>query len=360
MHWVFFLTQCPPKMTQPTLEFRSDNCGSAAPEIVDAIVRANQGCAIGYGADDLTTKLNTTLSDIFEAQVRVYPIPTGTGANALALAATGSPFGAVYCSPEAHINTSECNAVGFFGSGLKVTPIDGVYGKVCPESLEKNLGNAGFGMAHKSQPVAVNLVQATDMGAVYTLEEISRISALAHHKNLTVHMDGARFANALAYLGCSPAEMTWKAGVDILSLGVTKNGGLLSDAIVVFNPEIAENIGFHLRRGGMIWSKMRFASAQVLAYVENDLWLKLARQSNAAAQRLATGIQSKPGARLIAPVEANELFVEMSAKALDHLAQDGVLYYRRGPQLARFVCRWDTTEDEVNQLLTLIARYAKT
>jgi threonine aldolase len=347
-------------MTQHMLEFRSDNCGRAAPEIVEALVRANQGNAIGYGADDLTLKLNETLSTLFETSVRVFPIPTGTGANALALAATGTPFGAVYCSPEAHINTSECNAVGFFGSGLKVTPIGGIHGKVCPESLEIHLNNAGFGQAHKSQPVAVNLVQATDLGAVYSVDEISRISALAHGKNLTVHMDGARFANALAYLGCSPAEMTWKAGIDILSLGVTKNGGLLSDAIVVFNPEIAENIGFHLRRGGMIWSKMRFASAQVLAYVENDLWLKLARQSNAAAQRLATGIQSKPGARLIAPVEANELFVEMSAKALDHLAQDGVLYYRRGPQLARFVCRWDTTEDEVNQLLTLIARYAKT
>jgi threonine aldolase len=347
-------------MTQHILEFRSDNCGRAAPEIVEALVRANQGNAIGYGADALTLKLNETLSTIFETTVRVFPIPTGTGANALALAATGTPFGAVYCSPEAHINTSECNAVGFFGSGLKVTPIGGIHGKVCPESLDTHLNNAGFGQAHKSQPVAVNLVQATDLGAVYSVDEISRISALAHGKNLTVHMDGARFANALAYLGCSPAEMTWKAGVDILSLGVTKNGGLLSDAIVVFNPEIAENIGFHLRRGGMIWSKMRFASAQVLAYVENDLWLKLARQSNAAAQRLMTGIERTPGARLIAPVQANELFVEMSANALDHLAREGVLYYRRGPQLARFVCRWDTTEDEVNQLLTLIARHAQT
>ena len=342
------------------LEFRSDNCGRAAPEIVEALVRANQGNAIGYGADALTLKLNETLSTIFETSVRVFPIPTGTGANALALAATGTPFGAVYCSPEAHINTSECNAVGFFGSGLKVTPIGGIHGKVCPESFDTHLNNAGFGQAHKSQPVAVNLVQATDLGAVYTVEEISRISALARTRKLTVHMDGARFANALAHLGCSPAEMTWKAGVDILSLGVTKNGGLLSDAIVVFNPEIAENIGFHLRRGGMIWSKMRFASAQVLAYIENDLWLKLARQSNAAAQRLMTGIERTPGARLIAPVQANELFVEMSANALDHLARDGVLYYRRGPQLARFVCRWDTTEDEVNQLLTLIVRHAHT
>ncbi len=345
-------------MHTQTLEFRSDNCGRVAPEIIEAISRANHGSAIGYGADDLTLQLNTRLSEIFETQVRVFPIPTGTGANALALASVGTPFGAVFCSPEAHINTSECNAVGFFGSGLKVTPIDGIHGKVCPDSLEKNLHSAGFGQAHKSQPVAVNLVQATDLGAVYSVAEIQRISALAREKNLTVHMDGARFANALAYLGCTPAEMTWKSGVDILSLGVTKNGGLLSDAIVVFNPAVADKINFHLRRGGMIWSKMRFASAQILAYVENDLWLRLAKQSNLAAQQLAAGINNIPGARLIAPVQANELFVEMRAQSLDQLAQHGVLFYRRGPELARFVCRWETTEEEVQSLLSLIAQHA--
>ena len=345
-------------MHTQTLEFRSDNCGRVAPEIIEAISRANHGSAIGYGADDLTLQLNTRLSEIFETQVRVFPIPTGTGANALALASVGTPFGAVFCSPEAHINTSECNAVGFFGSGLKVTPIDGIHGKVCPDSLEKNLHSAGFGQAHKSQPVAVNLVQATDLGAVYSVAEIQRISALAREKNLTVHMDGARFANALAYLGCTPAEMTWKAGVDILSLGVTKNGGLLSDAIVVFNPAVADKINFHLRRGGMIWSKMRFASAQILAYVENDLWLRLAKQSNFVAQQLAAGINNIPGARLIAPVQANELFAEMRAQSLDQLAQHGVLFYRRGPELARFVCRWETTEEEVQSLLSLIAQHA--
>lgn len=345
-------------MHTQTLEFRSDNCGRVAPEIIEAISRANHGSAIGYGADDLTLQLNMRLSEIFETQVRVFPIPTGTGANALALASVGTPFGAVFCSPEAHINTSECNAVGFFGSGLKVTPIDGIHGKVCPDSLEKNLHSAGFGQAHKSQPVAVNLVQATDLGAVYSVAEIQRISALAREKNLTVHMDGARFANALAYLGCTPAEMTWKSGVDILSLGVTKNGGLLSDAIVVFNPAVADKINFHLRRGGMIWSKMRFASAQILAYVENDLWLRLAKQSNLAAQQLAAGINNIPGARLIAPVQANELFAEMRAQSLDQLAQHGVLFYRRGPELARFVCRWETTEEEVQSLLSLIAQHA--
>jgi threonine aldolase len=171
-------------------------------------------------------------------------------------------------------------------------------------------------------------------------------------------MDGARFANAVAHLGCSPAELTWKAGVDILSFGVTKNGGLLTDAIVVFNDDIANNIGFHLRRAGMIWSKMRCASAQILAYVKDDLRLRLARQSNGAATLLANAIAKIDAAHVIAPVEANEVFLKMRAEALDHLAARGVLFYRRGPELARLVCRWDTTEQELQQLIALIHQAA--
>ena len=169
-------------------------------------------------------------------------------------------------------------------------------------------------------------------------------------------MDGARFANAIDSLGCSPAELTAKAGVDLLSFGVTKNGGLLTDAIVVFNPAVAQNIGFHLRRAGMIWSKMRFASAQVLAYVTDDLWLRLAKQSNSAAREIAQGIENLAGVKLLAPVQANELFIEMSVAAIDTLAASGVLFYRRGPRLARLVCRWDTTRQETTELINLIQR----
>ena len=340
------------------LEFRSDNCGRAAPEILEALVRSNSGTALGYGADDLTASLQDRMSALFERPVRVFPIPTGTGANALALAATTTSFSAVYCSPESHINTSECNAAGFFGSGLKVTPLSGQFGKLDPIALEHAVTSAGKGQAHKSQPAAVNLVQATDLGAVYTCDEVARLGAIAKKHQLVTHMDGARFANAVAHLGCTPAEVTWKAGVDILSFGVTKNGGLLSDAIIVFDDTIANNIGFHLRRAGMIWSKMRFASAQVLAYVQDDLWLRLASQSNHAAKTLAQGIEAIDGARSIAPVEANEVFVTMRASALDQLAADGVQFYRRGPELARLVCRWDTTDQEVKQLIALIRHAA--
>ncbi|MFM7012674.1 MAG: threonine aldolase family protein [Betaproteobacteria bacterium] len=345
-------------MTNEALEFRSDNCGRAAPEILEALVSSNNGNALGYGGDAVTAELHARMSALFERPVRVFPIPTGTGANALALAATTTPFSAVYCSPESHINTSECNAAGFFGSGLKVTALSGQFGKLDPSTLQQVVATAGKGQAHKSQPAAVNIVQATDLGAVYTCAEVTQLGTVAKNNGLVLHMDGARFANAVAHLGCSPAELTWKAGVDILSFGVTKNGGLLTDAIVVFNDDIANDIGFHLRRAGMIWSKMRFASSQVLAYIKDDLWLRLARQSNGAAAVLANAIAKIDGARIIAPVEANEVFLTMRAAALDQLAEHGVLFYRRGPELARLVCRWDTTEQELQQLIALIKNAA--
>lgn len=340
-----------------SLEFRSDNCGRAAPELIDALVQANVGSVLGYGGDEHTQQLQARFSALFEHPVQVFPIPTGTGANAMALAAVGSPFGAVYCSPEAHINTSECNATSFFGSGLKVTPVHGIDGKIDPSALKYALTTSGKGQAHKNQPQAINLVQATDLGAVYSVAEVKALSKIARAHELVVHMDGARFANAVATLGCTPAELTVNAGVDILSFGVTKNGGLLTDAIVVFNPKIANNIGFHLRRAGMIWSKMRFASAQVLAYVENDLWLRLARQSNHAALTIAKGIQHLEGVKLLAPVQANELFVEMQPAAVDALIAKGVLFYRRAPNMFRLVCRWDTTQDETAQLIALIDQH---
>ena len=344
-------------MTHTTVDFRSDNCGRAAPEMIAALSAANAGTALGYGGDTLTADLQTRLAQVFETPLRVYPVPTGTAANAVSLAASCTPFGAVYCSALAHVNTSECNATGFYGGGTKLVPIDGEHGKVSADALLREIDGAGVGLAHKNQPAAVNLVQATDMGAVYGLDEIAAVSRVAHARGLTVHMDGARFANALVTLGCTPAEASWRAGVDVLSLGVTKNGGLLTDAIVVFAPDVATSIGFHLRRAGLVWSKMRFASAQIMAYVDDDLWLRLARQANAAAASIARRLAPLAAIRLIAPVQANELFVELpSAQALEGLQEDGFLFQRRGHRLARFVCRWDSSEIECGALVAAIGR----
>ena len=340
------------------IDFRSDNTGRAAPELLDALVRANEGTALGYGADQWTARLQQRYSELFETPVRVFPVATGTAANALSLAALGPSWGLVYCSEAAHINTSEANAAGFFGGGLKLVPVAGKDGRIEAEAFVRTLAAIQPGQIHCGQPVAVSLTQATDLGAVYRLDDISAITQVAKARGLKAHMDGARFANALTRLDCSPAEMTWRAGIDILSFGATKNGGLLCDAIVVFDQSLADGLAVQLRRAGQVWSKMRFASAQLMAYVENGLWLQMARASNAIGGRIAAGVAGIPGVRMIAPVEANEIFLEMPSATLDALEADGFQFYRRSATLGRFVCRFDATEGEADALLAALRRRA--
>src|SRR5207248_406483 len=308
------------------IDYRSDNTGRAAPEILDALVRANTGTALGYGADEWTARLQERFSELFETRVRVFPVATGTAANALSLAAASPSWGLVYCSEAAHINTAEANAAGFFGGGLKLVPVAGPHGRVDPDAFARSLAAIQPGQLHRGQPAVVNITQASDLGTVYPVAEIRAIAEIAKRRGLKVHMDGARFANALARLGCSPAEMSWRAGVDVLSFGATKNGGALCDAIVVFAPELADGLAVQLRRAGQVWSKMRFASAQLMAYIEAGLWLRLAAASNAAAARIAGGIA---GLRLVAPVEVNEIFLELPTEAMDALERDGFQFYRR-------------------------------
>jgi threonine aldolase len=342
------------------IDYRSDNTGCAAPEILDAIVRANSGTALGYGGDDWTARLQDRFSELFETRARVFPVATGTAANALSLAAISPSWGIVYCSEAAHINTSEANAAGFFGGGLKLVPVAGSDGRVDPAALRDTLAAIQPGQPHRGQPAAVSITQASELGTVYRLDDIAAITEAAKSRGLKVHMDGARFSNALARLQCSPADMSWRAGVDILSFGVTKNGGALCDAIVVFAPDIAEGLAMQLRRAGQVWSKMRFASAQLMAYVEDGLWLRLAQAANAAAARIAAGIAELPGLRLVAPVEANEIFLEMPSEALDALERDGFQFYRRSPTLARLVCRFDLTEAEADALIAALGRHCAT
>jgi threonine aldolase len=289
--------------------------------------------------------------------VRVFPVATGTAANALSLAAISPSWGNVYCSEIAHINTSEANAAGFFGGGLKLVPVAGDNGRIDAAALDQMLAGVQPGQTHRGLPAAVNLTQASDLGAVYRLDDISAIGEVAKSRGLKVHMDGARFANAMARLQCSPAAMSWRAGVDILSFGCTKNGGALCDAIVVFTPEIADVLAVQIRRAGQVWSKMRFASAQLMAYIENGLWLRMAAASNAAAARIVGGIGDLPGLSVVAPVEANEIFLEMPEAALDGLERDSILFYRRSRTRGRFVCRYDLTDAEIDGLVAALRRY---
>jgi threonine aldolase len=336
------------------IDYRSDNTGRAAPEILEALVRANTGTALGYGGDEWTAQLQQRYSDLFETSVRVFPVATGTAANALSLASLGPSWGLVYCSEIAHINTSETNAAGFFGGGLKLVSVPGTYGRIDPGALGQMLASIQPGQIHRGQPVAVNLTQASDLGAVYRVDDVRAITETAKRHGLKVHMDGARFANALARLQCSPADVTWRSGIDILSFGATKNGGALCDAIVIFDQALANGLAVQLRRAGQTWSKMRFASAQLMAYIENDLWLRMAQSSNAIAARIAGGIANVADVKLLAPVEANELFLEMPSAMLDALERDGFLFYRRSPTLGRFVCRFDTTEAEADALVAAL------
>jgi len=339
------------------IDYRSDNTGRAAPEILEALIRANHGTALGYGGDDWTAALQQRFSELFETAVRVFPVATGTAANALALASLGPSWGNVYCSEVAHINTAEANAAGFFGGGMKLVAVAGNHGKIDAVALAETLAGIAPGQIHRGQPSVVSLTQATDLGAVYTLDEIRAVAEAARARGLKLHMDGARFANALARLGCSPAELTWRCGIDIMSFGATKNGGALCDAIVVFTPDIADVVAVQLRRAGQVWSKMRFASAQLIAYVENGLWLDMAGASNRMAARIAAGLSEIPSVRLLAPVEANEIFLELPSAAMDALQADGFQFYRRSQSLARFVCRFDTTEAEADALLAALRRH---
>jgi threonine aldolase len=339
------------------IDYRSDNTGRAAPQILEALVRANSGTALGYGGDEWTARLQERFSDVFERRVRVFPVATGTAANALSLAAISPGWGLVYCSEAAHINTSEANAAGFFGGGLKLVPVAGKDGRISPGALRQALAAIQPGQLHRGQPAAVNITQASDLGAVYPLDEIRAVAEIAKGRGLRLHMDGARFANALAKLGCSPAEMSWRSGVDILSFGATKNGGALCDAIVVFDPALGDGLAVQLRRAGQVWSKMRFAAAQLLAYVEDGLWLQLAAAANAAAARIATGIAGLSGLRLVAPVEANELFLELPGAVMDALEAGGFQFYRRSATLARFVCRFDLTDAEADALIAALKRH---
>ncbi|MFO0294791.1 MAG: threonine aldolase family protein [Rhodospirillales bacterium] len=340
----------------PGPDFRSDNVGAAAPEIIAALARANADTATGYGGDDWSQRLQTRFAEIFEAKVSVFAVATGTAANALAMAAITPSWGAAFCHERAHVLTSEVNATGFFSGGGLLVPVAGPHGKIDPAALDAAIGAQGKGMMHRSQPASVNLVQASDLGAVYTVDEVRAATAVARRHGLKVHMDGARFANAVAWLGCSPAELVARSGVDILSFGMTKNGGLLCDAIVVFDEAIARTIAWQIRRAGHVWSKGRFAAAQLLAYLENDLWLRNARRSNALAARFDAGIRRIEGVGLWAPIEANEIFLRAAPATLDRLERSGIRFVRRAPDMARFVCRFDGTEAEIDALLAALAK----
>ncbi|WP_282606728.1 low specificity L-threonine aldolase [Pelagibius sp. Alg239-R121] len=305
--------------------FASDNVTAMAPEILAALAAANEGPAMPYGADPVTERVRARFNEIFETETVVYPVATGTAANVLGLSLLTPPYGAVYCHRDAHIAVDECGAPEFYTGGAKLVTLEGAQGKLTADILAAEIGGAGD--VHHVQPSAISLTQATEVGTLYRPDEVAAISEVAQRHKLGLQMDGARFANAIAALGCSPAEMTWKAGVDVLAFGATKNGAMAAEAVVIFKPELAGEFGFRRKRGGHLFSKGRFLSAQLEGYLADDLWLRHARHANSLAARLGAGLSGLPGITLHHPVEANILFLRLPKAVVDGLKAAGFMFY---------------------------------
>ncbi|MFT5258994.1 MAG: threonine aldolase [Saprospiraceae bacterium] len=335
--------------------FASDNTSSVCPEVMDAIIAANSGVASSYGDDQLSKDLNQTFSDLFEKEVVVFPVMSGTASNALALSALVPSYGKVFCHEMSHINTDECAAPEFFTGGAKLVPIVGDDGKLTPQSI-RNVYR-GAGNVHAAQPSVVSIAQSCEVGAVYLLEELNALGDTAKELGLSMHMDGARFANGLASLDVSPAQMTWQTGVDVLSFGGTKNGCMLAEAVIFFNPEQVGAFPFLHKRAGQLISKMRYVSAQLQAYVKDDVWLRNARHANAMAQILSKGLTAVEGINLAYPTQSNEIFADLPQPLIDKLngagfaVTEGELDETAPP---RFVTAWNTKEAEIQALLDAI------
>ncbi len=340
------------------MNFSSDNAAGVSPEIMAALDAANRGPANAYGADEISRRLDGLFATLFEREVAVFPVATGTAANALALACLTPPWGVVYCHAEAHVEVDECGAPEFYSGGAKLCLLPGADAKLDADALEAALAAAPKGVEHHAQPAAVTITQASEAGAVWRPEEIARIAGIARRHGVALHMDGARFANAAAALGLSPAALTWRAGVDALSFGATKNGAMAAEAVLFFDPARAAEFRYRRKRAGHLFSKMRFLSAQLEAYLKDGLWLRNAAHANACARRLADGLAGLPGARLVHPCEANEAFVALPEAVIARLKKAGAGFHRWGgaaSPVVRFVCAFDTPAADVDRLLALAA-----
>jgi len=331
------------------MRFFSDNAAAACPEALAALAAANR-VDVAYDGDEWSRKLNTAFSELFEREVEALWVSTGTAANALALAALAPPYGRIICHRQAHIEVDECGAPEFYTGGAKLLLGEGAGAKLSPDSVLA-LMEGLTGDIHRAPPAALSITNATEYGCVYTPDETAALGALCKARGLGFHLDGARFANAVASLGCTPAELSWRAGVDTLSFGFTKNGGLCAEALILFDRALAEATRFRRKRAGHLLSKGRYLAAQVLAMLEGGVWLRNARAANAAAARLAAAAGAE---RLLHPVEANEMFVRVSAAEAAALRAQGFDFYDWGPGEARLVTSWDSDPAHVDALAAAI------
>lgn len=336
------------------MNFCSDNVTGAAPEIMEALLAANDGSVMPYGDDDLTRRVERKISEIFETDVAVFLVPTGTAANALALSVMAPSHGGIYCHQGSHVHNHEAGAPEFYAGGAKLYPLAGD-GKFSAGILSDALAHAPTDV-HHVQPAAVTLSQTTERGTLYTIDEITALADVARDRGLTIHMDGSRFANAIAAQNATPGDMTWRAGIDVLSLGASKNGALAAEAVVFFNRDLAREFGYRRKRGGHLFSKMRFLAAQFDAYLEDGRWLRWADHANQMAKRLGKGLSAIPHITLGGDVESNMLFPALPVTIADALNNAGFLFYRMSeedPVNIRLVTSFNTKPEDVDHFIEI-------
>lgn len=347
------------------MNFASDNTGPVHPNVMAALIAANTGYALPYGGDDLTAQTIQNIRDLFEApDAAVFLVSLGTAANSLILATLSQPWETVFCHTVAHIHEDECNAPEFYSGGTKLTLVPGPEAKMTAENLRRSILAEETRGVHGPQRGPVSLTQATERGTIYSLKEIQEISATAKEFGLPVHMDGARFANAVQSLGCSAAEMTWKSGVDAVTFGGTKNGLMAVEAVIFFNPKYAWEFELRRKRGAHLFSKHRFLAAQMQSYLAGDLWLDMAKKSNDASARLVQGLKKIPEVQIDFEPQANIIFAQWARAAHQRLHAAGAQYYvmagdhTTGPSdellPARLVTDWSTTPENIDKFLDIL------
>jgi threonine aldolase len=340
------------------VNFTSDNCYGAAPEVLAAVQRANEGAASSYGDDEITAGLEAQFSKAFEREVAVFPLISGTAANALGLATIVPPHGAIFCHAQSHVAVDECGAAEFFTHGARLIGLEAQNGKLTAEGLATAVEPIHKGDVHHAQPAAVSIAQATEFGTVYRPEEIAELAGMARRHGMKLHMDGARLANAIAMQRCAPADVTWRAGVDVLSFGATKNGAFGAEAVIFFDKSAIRDFPYRRKKSGHLISKMRFVSAQLEAYLRDGLWLRNAARANALAARLADGLRAASGIEIVHPVEANMVFAEMPNETTARLREAGASFYdwiprRNGRTLVRLVTSFATPEADVANFIEI-------
>ncbi len=343
------------------MTFASDNWAGAAPEILNALTLANDGAVPAYGDDDLTKRVEARFAEIFERECAVYFVATGGAANGLALSVLTPPYGMVLCHEQSHVQMDECAGPEFFTGGAKLVPVPGAAGKVTLPAMEKTLAEFPHRQPHVAPARALSVTQASECGTMYSVDEVKSLCVAAKKEGMNIHMDGARFANAVAASGKSPAALSWKAGVDVLCFGGTKNGCIAAEAVIFFDPAMAKDFEFRRKRAGHLWSKTRFIAAQFDAYFADGLWLRLAAHANAMAQRLSAGLASIDGVEISYPTEVNEVFACFPGDAAERLRAAGEHFYQwitpgdpANGRMNRLIASFRTTEEEVDGFLARV------